>query len=740
MRIGLILLATAGAFIGAALLIGNSKADRPAQRVGTRSQIDAPASRNPIFRVQAATRPAASDATGDFGYSPYEQFALIHGCSEGCVCGAGCGYIPDFRTARIGDVTGDGRDDLVGMPYSNNDIYVWPQHPDGTFDTANPLDFRFGTDNYLAATSVVLGDVNEDGVDDVVASSMDPIWHTTGGITVLLSDGHGGLTLSVIPPMEYYGVLSGEWFDPRLTDVDLDGHLDLVAFLNYAPQLSEVIFFGDGKGAFGRAKIVAIGPIPDQETIVDLNDDGLDDVAVVEHLNDPVSNPRLNVYFNSPQGFSAETPLKPDRAAAGLWFGDFNHDGRTDIAAYALIMLQGPAVTFPTTYQVPSGAMYPAVGLATDLDGDGLTDLLSPQFYMGITGEFLQPYLQQGGTLRPTGMGPVLAGIVEEREMLAAGDLNSDGCKDVAMASGQSGVLVFHGQNCQHASATSYDFDGDRKSDLFWNNATTGGNDIWRSSNVAHRIYMKPAAADWFVAGTGDFDGDRKVDILWRNRVTGANIYWRSGSSRLSVALTTVAGSDWSIAGVGDIDGNGRADILWHQASTGANRLWPDGKAASMRALTAVTGLDWSVNGIADFDGDHRGDVLWHNRVTGASTIWSGGDYARRRSLTTITDPAWVIMAVGDFDGDGKSDLFWRNLSTGSNAIWGGGDFAARRAVTSVTEQAWTVQTVADYNADGKTDFFWRNSSTGADIIWFSGRSDWRLPVAPVKNIQWQAR
>lgn len=676
---------------------------------------------------------AAGTPVTDFGFDPYLRFNPI------ASCGTGCSYGYDFEQVKVADLTGDGRDDLVAVP-SDNQVWVITQLADGSLDTAHPIVFTYAKINYQHPPDLMIGDVNEDGILDAVTATIDDTAdHVEGGINVITSKGGNGLKFIYIPPPFAAGQ---RWEFGSLLDVNLDGHLDLVAHAwgNSGGGVWRMTFAGDGRGGFAPAVSTGVlGPWAPMGS-ADFNDDGLMDFA---YALDSIDQTAFGlVYNNRTSGFGDAVPLGLglDVGAAHA-YGDVNHDGRTDIVAAPNVLLQGVDGKFKFAYQFPMGTPYPKPMLAVDLDGDGLTDLMSSQFDGFGSFAHLETYLQRDGVLELMAEpGPYLAdNVTQNAGLWGVGDLNSDGCTDVAMAS-PSGILVFYSHDCMHTPAAMNDFDGDRKSDLLWRNAASTGTAVWKSASSAMLQYLPSVASAWSIAGSGDFDNDGKADILWRNRITGANAYWRAGAAHRSVALSGVAGTDWSIVGIGDFDGNGKSDILWHQASSGSNRLWIDGHSASMRALAAVPGVDWSVEGVADFDGDRKADLLWHNRHTGASVIWSGGDSTRRRALTTITDPAWTIMGVADFDGDGKADLFWRNVSTGMNAIWNSANSASSRAVTAVTNQTWSVQTVGDYNADGKADLFWRNSATGANVVWLSASAGWQLPVAPVKDMQWVAR
>ena len=76
--------------------------------------------------------------------------------------------------------------------------------------------------------------------------------------------------------------------------------------------------------------------------------------------------------------------------------------------------------------------------------------------------------------------------------------------------------------------------------------------------------------------GTGDFNGDAKTNIAWQNASTGQVYVWLMDGTTLAShgAVFTLGDPNWVLAGTGDYDGNGKDDLLWRNSSTGENYLW----------------------------------------------------------------------------------------------------------------------------------------------------------------------
>lgn len=288
------------------------------------------------------------------------------------------------------------------------------------------------------------------------------------------------------------------------------------------------------------------------------------------------------------------------------------------------------------------------------------------------------------------------------------------------------------------------DMDGDGRSDVLWQNRTTGAVSYWRSANPAMSAAVRVPTPSGFdllrtpiVLSYSDVFSSRNV-LLAKNTFSGADFQlYFTGPGYHAYAMW--AGTlDWTAVGAGDFDGNGSADVLYRNLRDGRNFLISDVAWADWAAyypIPSMASLSWTVAGIGDFDGDAKSDILWRNSSTGQNAIWRSARTAV--ALGTVPNLTWKIAAVGDFNGDGRADIFWRNTSTGVNQIWESGNAALSRAVTRVTNQSWQVATTGDYNGDGRVDIFWRHAGTGANVIWKSANAATQQAVASV-NPAWR--
>jgi hypothetical protein len=661
------------------------------------------------------------------------------------------GAAVEFRNVVIGDVTGDNRDDIVAMRVTAPTVYVLVQRPDGTLDS--PREFVYGPPTDESGwSSLALGDMNEDGVLDIVTSSMNGSGADRSGVNVILSDGAGGLKLQYVPDD---GGASGQgWIYGVLVDVDLDGHLDLAAYeAHHEPYNSTCglqyckyrkLLYGDGKGGFPRRTTTALNVYVDYPLMyppADMNGDGILDLALLVTLDVVAGERAVRIYYNDRNGGYAWN----DRAPIGSVFGDFDHNGLNDIVrdgANGFTLF--PQVS-PGKFGTPIGPIYanhpfsPGL-LGVDLDRNGTTDLLSGQFECfsggGCNPTYLQTYVQLNGILEATPERPYVEGTSWEPQ-LAAGDINGDGCTDAVVAGGQNGMYFLYGSHCHPAPAARNDFDGDHASDVVWHDAATGASNTWQGGSTDQRRFVTTVdPTRWALATTGDFDGDGRADMLWRHRSTGMNILWMAGNARVTRTLATVSNPAWRIVGTGDFNRDRKADLVWRNGTTGQTLAWLSGNSATTMNFATVADQAWQIADIGDYDGDGRDDLFWRHGTRGLNTWWRAGNAAAAIAVVAVATH-WKVVGSGDFDRDGKDDLVWRG-GNGVNAIWRSANSATQLSIATVTDTAWQIAAIGDYDDDGRDDLLWRNNTTGANRLWRKGDASQQRFVATVAT-RWKA-
>jgi hypothetical protein len=210
------------------------------------------------------------------------------------------------------------------------------------------------------------------------------------------------------------------------------------------------VLLGNGDGSFQGQRTLEAGRTPDSVAVGDFNGDGVPDLAVTT-----LNFPNVSVFLGNGDG-SFRAPrnflLGPEAIPMSVTVGDFNGDGRLDLAVTSIGFTNGITVllgngdgTFqaPRTFALGRSAGSIAVG---DFNLDGLPDLaavyLDPISYNGGVSVLLGN--GDGGFLPPRNFP---AGTVDPFGALAVGDFNGDGRPDVALVnypSNNVSVLINH--------------------------------------------------------------------------------------------------------------------------------------------------------------------------------------------------------------------------------------------------------------------------------------------------------
>ncbi len=237
--------------------------------------------------------------------------------------------------------------------------------------------------------------------------------------------------------------------------------------------------------------------------------------------------------------------------------GDFNGDGRTDIA------LTGPAEwnTIPVglsngdgsfrVTNLPAGAFAARAAqagvsrLAGDFDGDGRTDiaLVGGAGFTTIPVAFASPSVEGAFWTAdlPAGIFPGAAAVPGVSRL--TGDFNGDGRTDIALTGGAGWTTIPV--------------------------ARSNGDGSWSVTNLDAGVFAGAAAVSGVSRLTGDFDGDGRTDIALTGGAGWNTIPVARSNGDGSWSVTNLPAADFgawaATAGVrrltGDFNGDGRADI-----------------------------------------------------------------------------------------------------------------------------------------------------------------------------------
>jgi len=212
----------------------------------------------------------------------------------------------------IGDFNADGVVDIAVTNLNSNTIAVLLGNGDGTLKPGITSAASFAP-LYLAA-----GDFNKDGKLDLVVTSEDESY-----ISVMLGNGDGTFRQPVT-----YAAGINPW-TILTADFNNDGNLD-VAVINYNDAVTNTVsvFLGNGDGTLKPYVQFDVGQSPSQMATSDLDGDGKLDLLVINEQG----NPTLSVLFGNGDGTFQPQVVFPLQGYAAIVPGDFNGDGRLDLA------------------------------------------------------------------------------------------------------------------------------------------------------------------------------------------------------------------------------------------------------------------------------------------------------------------------------------------------------------------------------------------------------------------------
>ena len=495
-------------------------------------------------------------------------------------------YDPCSFTA--GDLTGDGKAEIVATNCNDDNITVYVKNGDGTFATGvyyASAAAPGSTNAQVYPEAATIADVNGDGKADIIVSNDDG-----SDVTVLLGNGDGTVTVPsvgfAVGGYPYRPALVGDFNGDGLADIlvgdDEFGYAYLrgygdgtfrsalnyyAATNSYGLEIASGDFNGDGipdfvvSGCCNSALGISVflsradgslmpgvnygsGGNLRSLVVADFNGDGKPDIAAVDQ-----NLGLVNVFTGVGDGTFTlgSTTFATDTSAKnpyGIVAGDFNHDGKIDLA---VVNGNGPDVgillgagdgTFsaPTTYAL---SQYADGITAADLNGDGYLDLVIPLDANPSNGvAILLGKTDNTGTFNAEA--DVAAGSASNF-IPAVGDLNGDGKADLAFTTSDStngqGVVVALGHG-----------DGTFAAPILYPTTLQDTN-----LSFPYPAYVKMT----------DLDGDGNLDLIVTNAEYGTvATLFGAGDGTFSAPTEYASGGYAFGLALADVHGDGAVDAI----------------------------------------------------------------------------------------------------------------------------------------------------------------------------------
>jgi len=269
--------------------------------------------------------------------TPTGSFSATH------ILSLGSPVSPNYGSIQLADVNGDGRADMVDFAFDG--VTVSLGQPDGTFATQTlaMFDFsvRFGGWETQEAAPRLLGDVNGDGKADILGFGSAGVWVTlaTGGT------GQNAFTNKVLALADFgwdQGWSDDNIYHRAVADVNGDGRADIVGF----GQAGVWVSLSNGDGTFGEVTFALDNFGVEQgwssqdafpRVVGDVNGDGRADIVGFGIAGVYVSLAQSDGTFAAPtleiDDFTARQGWTSD-SVFHRTLADVNNDGQMDIVGF----------------------------------------------------------------------------------------------------------------------------------------------------------------------------------------------------------------------------------------------------------------------------------------------------------------------------------------------------------------------------------------------------------------------
>ncbi|HKS21792.1 MAG TPA: FG-GAP-like repeat-containing protein [Thermoanaerobaculia bacterium] len=620
------------------------------------------------------------------------KLAAVFGNGDGTFDGI-CHPMSDpivSKILAIADVNGDGIADVIAeQEESPVTLLVFRGRGDGTLSQPESIAFTERID------AVTVGDVNGDGPPDIVTLCWT---YSPTRLRILVN---GGTSFS--PWKDYPSI------GPRaaaLADVNGDGKVDLVVAGTWNRMQSVRYYAGRSNGTLDDAAT----PLADLEAsdLIDLNGDHMPDVVLRGETE-------IKTAILSQSGGS--TPLLPTaigEGAPGAVFLDVTGDGIVDCvsvhASSGIQVYRGrgdgnfeplPPLAGPNVY---NGLFYAGFA-AGDFNGDGKVDLAATDGFFAGNGD---------GTFRAPAL--LLSrdahGKSGQTVAAVAADMTNDGRPDVVLISALLEAAVFENVDGRHfisrgtaaldslpaAPPRAADFDGDGNVDLVVSGPVST---IVLFGDGKGGLTASRFVSDGLVAvGVGSFTGDRRKQIVFSSEKTSQTIIVQPERDG---RVTTLFAIPIRVSAAADVDGDGRTDLIESApAEAVAFNEWPTFTYVPHPAAGSF--LDIDGDGTADFIG-----TVAHDPFNAKALV------ERSRRDRTFEAPQRFITpfaptAVADVDADGRLDLLSDSTASDPGIVYvnrGDGSFEATETLPN------GFLAVADFDGDGRADLLVRHGNGG---------------------------
>jgi formylmethanofuran dehydrogenase subunit C len=634
--------------------------------------------------------------------------------------------------AVVGDANADGRSDMLLGGTNNTAGGLYVLYNDGTsFGTAacttacsvTNADVTISGENTgdNFASSIVVGDMNNDGRADIVTVAQS-YSSNTGRVYFFYNDGsYPAAAGNADSIMTGEGTASYPFGDGlNVADMNADGRVDLVVgAYGYGGGYGRAyIVYNDEAYPSGlvNADIVIIGEISSgyfgsSLTPGDFNADGKIDLIIGAH-NYSSGTGRVYLY-ETRDNFVWQ--LQPQSSLSGGLRTNPSFSGQE----------------LKITGEVGTGGFGTAMA-SGDFNADGKTDLAVGAFwsYSSDTGRVYIFYNDGHLAAAATNADVVIIGeptLDYFATALASGDFNADGKTDLSVgaqsySSGAGCAYIFYNDGSIPTTATTADV------------IITGEASSYFGGSLASGDFNADGKTDFAVGAYGYSTDTGRAYIFYNGSIITEN------ASGADIIITGEASSYFAISLTsGDFNADGKTDFAvgayGYSTNTGRTYLFYNGSIITENASGADIIITGETTGnlfgypmvSGDFNADGKTDLAvgaWgYSTDTGRAYLFYNGSIITENASgadiiitgETTSNQFGYSLASGDFNADGKTDLavgaYIYSANTGrSYLFYNDGSIPTTAAtadiiITGETESNFGANLVSgDFNVDGKTD------------------------------------
>ena len=473
-----------------------------------------------------------------------------------------------------------------------------------------------------------------------------------------------------------------------IVDLDGDGWNDLVVVLR---NFDRVLSYHNSNGVLVATTELPVGKSPRELVQGDFNGDGRPDVAVMNRGSEDVS-----VLFTHPgeTGFSGLDQVYPvDGEVAALTVKDMNNDGRDDVIQ--LHRASGEiSVRLAATNGVLGAPEFFGIGLVpadqttVDVNGDHINDAVVVSLGRpGVAPGSISIRLGRGDGTFSESTDVTLPPSVRGQRFFSvvAADFNNDGTNDLAVGFFDCRIVFFKGN----------------------------GDGTFSMTSDHEHLFIYEARA----MVTGDFDQDGDIDLAGVGYYGGMVVVENKGDLLTASTLTKrnyeirCCGGDVGATAAKAIDYNGDGDLDILVGSQKGTTLYIGGSGMEfILQQYPVAGVEFPTSSMvtADLDGDGDDDVALACKILSCITILTRNGDSNYVASLSVDVPSGEFLASGDLDGDGKVDLvgsgsvLWTALSSRRAQVAPPAIAVAARAIAPrlVINELLAVNTDLELDAD----------------------------------------